>query len=154
MSGKSFRMKWHKFRQLSRSEQIWLLKAVVLLPVIYIATRLIGLKRCRALLGRIGGRKKNLSQLEIESLVNSLPRLVAIAANNGLIHVNCLPQSLALWWMLRLRGVESELHFGMRKENEQVKGHAWIERNGKVLNDDADVGDRFLRVGQLQESRS
>ena len=48
---------------------------------------------------------------------------------------NCLRKSLVLWYLLRCRGLNSELRIGMRRQDGVFQAHAWIEHQGQVLND-------------------
>ncbi|MEZ5428366.1 MAG: lasso peptide biosynthesis B2 protein [Pyrinomonadaceae bacterium] len=45
----------------------------------------------------------------------------------------CLAGSLALWFLLRRKGIETELRFGVKKEDEKLLAHSWIEYRGKLL---------------------
>ena len=45
--------------------------------------------------------------------------------------------------MLASRGVPTELRFGARRALGQVEAHAWVELDGRVVNDAPDVADRF-----------
>ena len=55
----------------------------------------------------------------------------------------CLPRSMTLWWMLGRRAIASELRIGVRKEADIFTAHAWLECQGIVLNDSAEVGTDF-----------
>ncbi len=48
--------------------------------------------------------------------------------------IECLEQSLALWYVLRRRGVGAELVFGMRQY--PFGAHAWVSYRGEPLNED------------------
>ena len=50
---------------------------------------------------------------------------------------------MLLWWLLRRRGMESELRIGVRKKAEVLEAHAWVEYQGCVLNDRSDVDQHF-----------
>lgn len=50
---------------------------------------------------------------------------------------NCLDRSLALWWILRSRGVAVELCIGARKERGRFEAHAWVEVGGAAIDDGA-----------------
>jgi hypothetical protein len=62
---------------------------------------------------------------------------------------NCLDRSVTLWWLLLRCGIASELRIGVRRRPGTPVGsrtldfHAWIERDGDVLNDLPDVRQRF-----------
>jgi hypothetical protein len=56
---------------------------------------------------------------------------------------NCLSQSLTLLYMLRRRGVAPTLRLGVRLSAARLDAHAWVEFDGRVLNDTQDVHTRF-----------
>ena len=70
-------------------------------------------------------------------------RMVRIAARYNLIRLNCLPQSLALWWLLRRQGIGSDLRIGVIPKEGRLEAHAWVEFQGVPLNDQDDVHERF-----------
>ena len=59
-------------------------------------------------------------------------------------HANCLDRSVFLWFVLLQHGIEGDLRIGVARTGDGIDGHAWVERDGVVLNGSADVGDRFL----------
>jgi hypothetical protein len=70
-------------------------------------------------------------------------RLVRIAARYSLIPLNCLPKSLALWWLLHRQGIGSDLRIGVIPKEGRLEAHAWVEFQGVPLNDQDDVHERF-----------
>jgi len=61
----------------------------------------------------------------------------------GFLRPSCLPRSLTLWWLLRRAGQPAELRIGVRRAADRLEAHAWVEREGRVLGDLPDVGQRF-----------
>lgn len=57
----------------------------------------------------------------------------------GLVRGNCLAQSLTIWWLLRRQGILVELRVGVRKQQDCLEAHAWIEHRSRVLNDDSEI---------------
>lgn len=57
----------------------------------------------------------------------------------------CLQRSLALAWVLNERGVPAEMRIGVGRDSpeEALLFHAWVEVDGKVVNDSPDIGERF-----------
>ena len=51
--------------------------------------------------------------------------------------IECLEQSLALWYLLRRRNVGAELAFGMRQY--PFGAHAWVTYRGEPLNEDREA---------------
>ena len=74
-----------------------------------------------------------------------LVRAAASVERNSPLKPNCLERSLALWWTLRRHGILAELHIGGRKGDRGFEAHAWVEHNGEVLNDTADVHEHYAR---------
>lgn len=62
-------------------------------------------------------------------------RLVDIASRYPFRWALCLPRSLALLWWLKARGIQADLRIGVRKEGLELIAHAWVEYQGRVLND-------------------
>ena len=49
--------------------------------------------------------------------------------------LTCLPKSLTLWWILNRNGLEADFFIGVKKKPRAIQGHAWVEFEGKILND-------------------
>jgi hypothetical protein len=47
---------------------------------------------------------------------------------------NCLEQSLVLWYLLQSEGVTAPLRIGVRKLQQKLEAHAWVEFAGAPLN--------------------
>jgi hypothetical protein len=63
---------------------------------------------------------------------------VEAAAGCGVMRPTCLEKSLAQWWFLGRQGMTSSLRIGTRKTADGLEAHAWVEFDGKALNE-ADV---------------
>lgn len=75
-----------------------------------------------------------------------MAEVVEVAARRRLVNATCLRRSLVLWYLLRQEGIDSNLRFGVRKEATKIMGHAWVEINGSVINDDENVIKQFTRM--------
>src|SRR5262245_1993695 len=96
-----------RFRHLSGAERAIALQALVLLPTIHVLLRLIGFRRAIALMQRFNLRQSNSPTNESNVWAWSIAQLVRSAARRGVVHGNCLSQSLTLWWLLRRHGIAS-----------------------------------------------
>jgi Transglutaminase-like superfamily len=132
---------WGKFRQLSWLERRLFIQALLLLPLGALALRLVSFKRLQSHLTRLAPVKKFSEEMTQSARVTNV--LVRAAARHGVYRATCLPQSLTLWWLLRRRGIESDLRFGARKEAGKMEAHAWVELRGIPLNETLDVDRRF-----------
>ncbi|MBK7991648.1 MAG: lasso peptide biosynthesis B2 protein [Comamonadaceae bacterium] len=81
--------------------------------------------------------------------IQALGELVNIAARHTLGPRTCLTRSLLLGWLLRRRGVASDLRIGVRLTNGVLDAHAWVECDGIPVNDRPDVGAQFASFGDL-----
>ncbi|HVL68889.1 MAG TPA: lasso peptide biosynthesis B2 protein [Vicinamibacterales bacterium] len=138
--------RWARWRELSLREQRATLAAALLIPAARLALRTRGAAWTtdRLLRRPLGARVGGLDDL---ASARELARAVGRASNNGPYAGNCLSRSLALLWMLRGRGIVGELRYGARTADGKLEAHAWVELNGRVLNDRQDVETRFARFG-------
>lgn len=64
----------------------------------------------------------------------------------------CLTQALVLQYVLLRSGDESSrLHIGVAKENEELRAHAWVERNGSVLIGGTASPHKYEQFGDLDD---
>ena len=59
--------------------------------------------------------------------------IVGAAQRRWPVKFTCLEESLVLWYLLRSQGIASRLRIGVRKTNEKVEAHAWVEYCGEAL---------------------
>ena len=135
-----------KFIALSRPERRTLLAAIVLLPLVWLGLQCFGLRRLQLWLQRptptTGASLSTDEIARIAALVNSAASLAPIPAT-------CLTRSLLLGWMLRRRGVASQLRIGVRMNQGKLDAHAWVEYEGVPINDQPDVGKQFAAFDEI-----
>jgi hypothetical protein len=138
--------RWVKLLRLSWTELGLLFEALLLLPFMALALRWVSFKRCQSVLARAAPLRDMPVEGQAESLLpraSSAAKMVRAAAWYGPWCANCLHQSLTLWWLLRRRGIGSDLKIGVRKTTGQFEAHAWVELAGAAINDTAEVTQRF-----------
>jgi hypothetical protein len=124
-------------RSLSPFERRTLYITVLLLPALKIAINVWSYRRVTAVLVRTSqGRTK---ATDPEQVIAGSVRIVRAAANYRALRATCLTRSMALWWLLRRQGIESEIRFGVKRGDDGIAAHAWVEQGRRVLNDRADV---------------
>jgi hypothetical protein len=121
-----------KLRSLRPVGRRILLQAACALPLVALALRLFGFARVYAALGRWTGHAR--PPADRRAWVEGTRHLIRYLAEQGPYRGNCLSQSLVLWWLLRRRGIEADLRFGVRTEEGQLHAHAWVEYQGQPLN--------------------
>jgi hypothetical protein len=66
-----------------------------------------------------------------------------VASRYHVVRARCLHRSLALHRWLRQEGLRSELRIGVRKVGGSVSAHAWVELDGRVVDDRPDSAAAF-----------
>ena len=139
------RSKFDLLHRLTWRERSRLLQASLALVAISGGVRVLGYRRTRALLARrnLSGRTACLAVSHVEQTVSGLAWSVSATAHHAPFTTTCLHRTLTLWLLLRHRGIDSEVRVGTTRTQEGIHAHAWLERDGVILNDDADVAERF-----------
>ncbi len=144
---RALRASW---RRLSPAERREFLAFVLLIPAITLALRTIGFRRTKILLDRPCRSGTTAIAQSRATAVRALDRARLYALYRG----NCLPQSLALWWRLRRQGIDADLCLGARLDDGGLAAHAWVEAEGRALNDTTSVRQRFSAFEALDSSRA
>lgn len=140
--------KWLRFRRRPVADRQLILRAFVDLQVTAIGLRWFGFQRWRELIERCSRPADGRHPLPDDSqrkMALRVARAVNSAALHGPADPKCLERSLTLWWMLRREGIAGKLQVGGRKKAGEFEAHAWVEWDGQVLNDAADVREHFAQ---------
>jgi hypothetical protein len=119
--------------------------AVVLLPPIQVTLKTRGLKRTAALLAEHSDRPFDGNDAAVAA---SMAEAVALVAGRKVVGALCLGRSLLLWFLLRRRGMDAVLVVGSTSQvDAEWMAHAWVELDGRPVNDAADVGEHYISFG-------
>ena len=84
-------------------------------------------------------------------------RMVRIAATRGPFRATCLPRSAVLWMLLRRERLDAEIRLGVRRCPRGFEAHAWVEVNGRSLDESVDAAFAPLRtvaIADVEPARS
>ena len=132
--------------ELSISERLIFLQALLLLPLAGLVLRFSRYQSVLSTLQRATPLKDRRSGVDPLPEALRTAKLVNAAAWRGLYDATCLRRSLVLWWLLRRRGIDSNVRIGARKEAGEFYSHAWVEYEDTVLNDAPDVRSRYVVI--------
>ena len=121
--------------RLSPREALEAAEAAALFYTFKLVLRVVPVRKLRWVLGTEGPPAPILpadTVLQLPPAVFAVRR--ALRRSAASYEDTCLPQSLAGRVMLRRRGLPSALSLGTRRENGQLKFHAWISTGGLPLN--------------------
>ena len=118
---------------LSRADKWFLFKAICLSVFIRILLKLINFKSIRSFLSPFAKEKSHAEKMPFN--IHRYHNLVNLCIRSTKLFTNCLSISLAFWTMLKRRGIDTDLKFGMIILPEKLKAHAWLEYQGEPLGD-------------------
>lgn len=127
--------------KLSAGDWRMLIEAAGLLVGLHVALRIVQVRRIADWCGVVRPTGADADTLDVARLVR-----MSEAAARRVPGSACLIRSLALVRMLAVRGVKSDLRIGVRAIAGAVEGHAWVERNGRPLNDEASHVETFTLI--------
>ena len=150
---------WKKF---SSYQRYLFLQALILLPLIHLSLNIWGFKRTYSILRNIGIWKWGMGNGEwgiekdenlISSQILTTASMVKIAAKYYK-WATCLRKSLALWFLLRRQGIQTELQIGTSFDEGDFQAHAWVEYQGYVVGDRQMVKQHFASFDHLNSNLS
>ena len=131
-----------KFLQLPWELKRFVLQSVLILPMTYAGLELFGLKRLLSgiqHLAPVGGRVPDCCPEEIHTYAD----LFSAVARRCPLPLKCLGRSVALCWLLQLRGIDAKVHIGVRKQPGGLNAHAWVQYGDRVLNDRDNIDTEY-----------
>ena len=140
-----------QFNSLSKVQRLTLLTAWAWLPLFWVGLRVLGLPRFQRWLLKAPTQS---TRTMTHSDMQALGEAVNIAARHTPFPATCLTRSLLLCWLLRRRGVQSDLRIGVRLTQGVLDAHAWVECDGLPVNDRPDVARDFAPFGDLVSAKA
>lgn len=120
------------FYGIPASHKALFLKIGLLVPLTEIGIRTFGFKRTVRFLEYFAREKKKPSERP-QVLINRHSNYLYLFKKNFPFFGKCLAHSLSLWFILKKKGVSTDLRFGMKKQEGGLLAHAWLEFEGKPL---------------------
>jgi len=128
-------------RWLRREDLVEALRVAPGLIAVWALLPLLGIRRLRPGPANPGG---HIDQQRIERRALALRRIGA-----RLPQCRCLPQSLALARWLHRRRQPHQLKIGVAGTRERLRVHAWVEIDGRPVNDSPEVIAEFREVAEI-----
>lgn len=135
-------LKIRRVRKMSGSERAATVQMALLIPIVSSSLAILGFRSTAAWIRRMAARSGPAiadDTTAISAGVAALRRATLYAPWTG----RCLARALSLWLMLRRRGVNAELHLGVRRKGGALDAHAWLVHEGRVVADDDSVWTEY-----------
>ncbi|NNE66495.1 MAG: lasso peptide biosynthesis B2 protein [Pyrinomonadaceae bacterium] len=113
-----------------------------LIPGMELSIRSFGLRRTHRILERMGSRALRMEQ-EPEVVINRHKNLLDLFVKNFPFGGRCLAQSLSLWYLLKRLRVETDLKFGTKRDDGEIRAHAWLEYQGTPIDSQTEIYTSF-----------
>jgi hypothetical protein len=126
------------------SERRDVLVLCLLLPALAASLRVSGYRATRARVDRASSPSRRTGPPSA-SHAQRLAELAAIAGRQGPLKSTCLPQALAVLLLLRRRGADPDIKFGVDRLGATPDMHAWVELDGQALGQVAPRHKPFAR---------
>ena len=130
---------------LSGNDQRLLFQAWLLLLVVDLGLRIAPFRFIQKLL-TVTSKSTSLENISEEDTFQNVERIVDVAGNNHLYPMTCLRRALVLQRLLALRGIETELRFGVHKGGNKLSAHAWLEYQGQSVSERRESYQEFIPI--------
>ena len=147
--------KWRKFLALPIVDRLRLFYYSVLVLLIHIGLSWFGFQKVYSFLAS-HPRKRDLFPGQAEEALDKAKRcayLVSVASQYGFIRATCLRQVLLVFWLLRRKGIITDLRIGVRREGKSVIAHAWLKYGEEVISEGSQVEMDFTAFADLPGSQ-
>jgi hypothetical protein len=118
---------------LSFSAQDWirLLQVWLLLLAVDIALRILPFRKLQG--WTRPAREQEIPAIQVEKIIRRSSDFVDLAARHHLYPMTCLRRSLVKQYLLSQQGVNTDLHIGVRRDQDKLDAHAWLEYQGQPI---------------------
>ncbi len=130
--------RWSKLRSLSLAEVWFLVEATAAVVGFDLALRLFSSKTCLAVFESKAGSHRRREGVNAQRMA----WLVEVADRYTPGRSSCLRQSAALAWLLRRRGITTNLRIGVAREEGNILAHSWLQSEKDELFGLSD-GDKY-----------
>jgi hypothetical protein len=133
-----------RWSSLPATQRRAVIATALLVPITHVLLRIIDYRRTMALASWTAGRWPfKRTALHPPETVEAFRLASARVQHYSPLPGNCLSRSLVLWWQLQQRGLAPALRLGVSLAGGSFAAHAWVEQRGCVVNDTADVAERY-----------
>lgn len=131
------------FFYLPFSHKLIFMKFSLLVPLVELGVKTVKFKRTFNLLKFFTTQNKTSVENE-KSIVRRHANFLYLYHKQFPFLGKCLARSLSLWFLLARKGIETDLKFGMKKEDGEFLAHAWIEFNGEPLVTKSELNENYV----------
>lgn len=129
--------------ELPNSHKLIFIKISLLVPLVEFGIKTIKFKRTLSVLKFCLNENPPNSENELK-IVHRYKNYLYLYHKQVPFLGKCLARCLTLWFFLKRQGIETELKFGMKKENGKLLAHSWIEYKGKRIVSESELDEHYI----------
>ena len=118
-----------RMREVGPAGWLLLFKTFCLLLAAKLALRLLPVKKIIGWKQRAVRRRSDATEEELLRVRHA----VLVVARYSPLRFVCFPQCLAASALLRAKGIESRLHYGVARAGDKLVTHTWLEAGGQIV---------------------
>lgn len=144
MTGASRKSLYRGWSALTPDERALAWRLALLLPLIDLSLRLLGFQRSWGWIARFA--PASVANFADPADIMTAQRTAQIARSVGTRspwRASCLRQALAVWLILRRRGLDAQLKIGVIRRQAPFMAHAWVDLGGVALDPEVPAGAAF-----------
>jgi hypothetical protein len=123
-----------KYFSLPSADRRLLRSAALRLLLAWLALRVLPFSLLIRTLKRRPGTDPGLSDEMSERIAKAVANAVKVASRNLPVTLTCLPQGLAVCWLLQAYGAAPQLHYGTQAIGQgRFSSHVWVELDGRGI---------------------
>jgi hypothetical protein len=132
-----------QFYRLPFSQKQLFVKICLIVPTIEILLKFVGFNRTVKLL-QFTTKKTVPEPCHPQNIINRHRNYLYLYTKQFPFFGKCLAQSLTLWTLLKNKGIQTDLKFGMKKNEDKLLAHAWVEYNNVPLASESEIREKYL----------
>lgn len=119
-----------------------------------IALRVASFRRLQETIGKRQAKRSKEQPDDPSLLIHRTRDMLDVARRHHLYPMTCLRHALALQWLLKRQGIDSDLRVGISKKDGQLSAHAWLERNGLVISEPELISEEYFMMQPISNLQS
>jgi len=123
-----------------------LLEMLVAIPLIWVLLAGMKLPTLLHILDQPAGPRRKFDQAAVELAEVAWRYTYFILIKFGRLKKPCQLRSLAVFTLLRRRGLDIRIHFGVRKDDLPLTGHCWVSLSGEQVVEQQDPREIYIET--------
>lgn len=136
--------KTRTFLALPASHKRVFIKIALLAPLVEIGIKILKFKRTFGVLKFFVSENESNTPKNERQIVYRYRNYLYLYQKQFFSIGKCLAHSLVLWFLLAKKGIETDLRFGMKKQDKKLLAHSWLEYKRESLISESETDENYV----------